>query len=558
MDQIVECVPNFSEGTDKKIINQITSEITSTEGVYLLDVDPGKDTNRTVVTFVGAPDEVIEAAFKAIKKAADLINMAVHKGAHPRMGATDVCPLIPVSGITIEECVTYAKKLGRRVGNELKIPVYFYGNAATRPDRFRLPDIREGEYEALPEKLKDADFKPDAGPAVFNASTGATAIGVRGFMLAYNVNLNTKDVFLVKEIAMNIRESGRALRDKNGEIIRDKDRKAKRLPGKLEFCQAGGWYIEEYGYSQVTMNLHNYEVTGLHTAYNAVCEEADKFGLWVTGSELIGVAPKQALIDAGIHYLIKDGRNRDVSEETIIQTAIQFLGLNDTTPFKPEEKIIEYAIQAKKRDLVNLSIQGFVNELSSDSPAPGGGSVSALSGALSAGLASMVANVTFGKKKYEKYDKIMEEVSLKAKDLKDLYIDLIEKDTEAFNTYMKAVKMPKRSDEEKKERSQAIEKAAKFATEIPFNTLNLALSLLELAENAVKMGNANALSDAAVCAIQAGAAAEGAWMNVMINLPVISDEEFVEKIKVKSDEMIAEVKKKKEEIITHVRKQLEK
>lgn len=362
MEQIIECVPNFSEGTDKKIINQITSEITSTEGVYLLDVDPGKDTNRTVVTFVGAPDEVIEAAFKAIKKAADLINMAVHKGAHPRMGATDVCPLIPVSGITIEECVTYAKKLGRRVGNELKIPVYFYGNAATRPDRFRLPDIREGEYEALPEKLKDADFKPDAGPAVFNASTGATAMGVRGFMLAYNVNLNTKDVFLVKEIAMNIRESGRALRDKNGEIIRDKDRKAKMLPGKLEFCQAGGWYIEEYGYAQVTMNLHNYEVTGLHTAYDAVCEEADKFGLWVTGSELIGVAPKQALIDAGIHYLIKDGRNRDVSEETIIQTAIQFLGLNDTTPFKPEEKIIEYAIQAKKRDLVNLSIQGFVNE----------------------------------------------------------------------------------------------------------------------------------------------------------------------------------------------------
>ena len=557
MEQIVECVPNFSEGTDKNIINQISSEITSTEGVYLLDVDPGKDTNRTVVTFVGAPDEVIEAAFKAIKKAAELINMAVHKGAHPRMGATDVCPLIPVSGITIEECVTYAKILGRRVGNELEIPVYFYGNAATRPDCFGLPDIRAGEYEALPEKLKSLKFKPDAGPAVFNASAGATAIGVRGFMLAYNVNLNTKDVSLVKEIAMNIRESGRALRDENGKIIKDKEGKAIRLPGKLDFCQAGAWYIEEYGYAQVTMNLHNYKITGLHTAYDAICEEADNFGLLVTGSELIGVAPKQALLDAGIHYCKKDGRNIDVAEEIIIQTAIQFLGLNDTAPFKPEEKIIEYAIQMKKRFLVNLSVQGFVNELSSDSPAPGGGSVSALSGALSAGLASMVANVTLGKKKYEKYDAVMKEISLKAHDLKNLFLELVEKDTKAFNAYMEAVKLPKKSDEEKKERDQAIEKAARFATEIPFNTLNLALLLLELAENAVKMGNANALSDAAVCAIQAGAAAEGAWMNVIINLPVISDEEFVEKIRAKSDELLARAKKKKEEIINLVRKQLE-
>lgn len=558
MNQVIECVPNFSEGRDRNIIDKITSEITSAGGVYLLDVDPGKDTNRTVVTFVGAPDDVIEAAFKAIKKAAELINMADHKGAHPRMGATDVCPLIPVSGVTIEECVTYAKKLGRRVGKELNIPVYFYGNAATRPERLRLPDIREGEYEALPGKLKDPGFAPDAGPAVFNASTGATAVGVRGFMLAYNVNLNAEDEKLAKEIAMNIRESGRVLRDKENNIIRDKEGKAKRLPGKLEYCQAGGWYIEQYGCAQVTMNLHNYEVTGLHTAYDTICEEADNFGLWVTGSELVGVVPKQALIDAGIHYLKREGKNIDVPEDAIIKTAIKFLGLEDSTPFKPEEKIIEYAIRKRKKRLVDMIVEGFVNELASESPAPGGGSVSALSGALAAGLASMVASLTIGKKNYKQYDEIMTKILIQSQHLKNMYVDLVDKDTEAFNDYMLALKMPKKTENEKKKRTQAIQHAAEYATEIPFNVLNLAASMMELAEGLVEMGNTNALSDAAVCAIQAKAAAEGAWMNVMINLPTIKNEEIVRNVKTKSDEILEEIKKNKEKIINLVKEKLEK
>jgi len=356
---------------------------------------------------------------------------------------------------------------------------------------------------------------------------------------------------------MNIRESGRVLRDKEGNILRDKEGKAKRLPGKLEYCQAGGWYIEQYGCAQVTMNLHNYEVTGLHTAYDAICEQADNFGLWVTGSELVGVAPKQALIDAGIHYLKKEGKNLDVPEDAIIKTAIKFLGLEDITPFKPDEKIIEYAIQKRKRKLVDIMVEGFINELASESPAPGGGSVSALSGALSAGLASMVASLTLGKKNYKQYDEVMTKILIQSQHLKNVYMELIDKDTEAFNAYMAAIKMPKKTDTEKRKRKKAIQHAAEYATEIPFNVLNLTASLIELAEGCVELGNVNALSDAAVCAIQAEAAAEGAWMNVMINLAAIENEDIVQNVKVKSDEILEEVKQKKEKIIRLVRERLE-
>ena len=401
MKPIIECVPNFSEGRNQDSIRQIAAEITSVEGIRLLGVDVGVDTNRTVVSFVGPPQEVVEAAFRAIRKAAQLIDMAVHKGAHPRMGATDVCPLVPVSGITKEECVAHARALAKRVGSELGIPVYLYGYAASRPERTSLPDIREGEYEALPLKMKMPGFVPDEGPASFNPQAGATVIGVRDFMLAYNVNLNTTDATLAKEIAMNIRESGRAKRDAQGAIVKDAQGTTVKVPGRLVSCQADGWYIAQHGCAQITMNLHNYRAVGLHTAFDAVGEEAARLGLRATGSELIGLVPKQAILDAGAHYLRKQGKTAGVPEESLIHCAVRSLGLNEVTEFTPEEKIVEYAVADKRKRLVDMSVKGFVNELSSGSPAPGGGSVAALSGALSAGLASMVANLTYGRKGYE-------------------------------------------------------------------------------------------------------------------------------------------------------------
>lgn len=549
-------MPNFSEGRKSNSINQIVSEITSVEGIRLLDVDPGKDTNRTVVTFVGSPEAVIEAAFRAIKKASRLINMAVHTGAHPRMGATDVCPLIPVAGITSEECVAYAKRLAERVGNELGIPVYLYGDAATRPGRRNLPDIREGEYEALPEKMKNPDFAPDYGPAIFNPSAGATAIGVRDFMLAFNVNLNTQDARLAKEIALTVRELGRAKRDRNGTLLKDERGNAIRVPGKLAFCQADGWYIAEYGCAQVTMNLHRYASVGLHTAFDAVCEEAARLGLRVTGSELIGLAPKQALIDAGRHYLRRQGKTAGVPEEAIIHTAIRSLGLNDVTAFKPEEKIIEYAMKEEKRRLIDLTLKGFVDELSSDLPAPGGGSVSALSGALSAALCSMVANLTFGKKENRRQKKILDELAIRAQELKNLYLDLIDDDTDAFNAYLDAMRMPTKTDAEKQSREEAMEQAAKHAIEIPLTTLQRAVSLVQLSETAGKKGNDKMLSDAAVSALQAEASAEGAWMNVMINLPSVHDGAFVEKVKAEADASRKEVKRARARVIAFAKKRL--
>lgn len=548
MPQLIECVPNFSEGCNQDIINQITQEIETITDVILLDVDPGKDTNRTVVTFVGSPENVIDAAFLAIKKAAQLIDMSVHQGTHPRLGATDVCPLIPIRGISLEECVSYAHKLAQRIGEELHIPVYLYGEAASRPERRKLSDIRQGEYEALADKLKLPEFQPDAGPAEFNSATGATVVGVRDFMLAYNVNLNTKDTRLAREIAMNIRESGRAKRDNKGKIMRDQEGKAIKIPGKLSFCQAAGWYIDEYGYAQVTMNLHNYSVTGLHTAFEEVSKEAEILGLRVTGSELVGLAPKQAIIDAGLYYLQKQNRNIGIPETDIIHIAILSLGLHDTTKFDPQNRIIEYRINQPENRLIDLTLEEFANELSSDSVAPGGGSISALSGALAAGLISMVANVTYGKKGYEKNNKKMEEISIKAQQLKEHYLELIDLDTNAFNDFMKAMRMPKKTETEKASRAAAMEQTAQNATKVPFATLKASLTLMELARICIYEGNENALSDAAVSVFQAEAAAEGAWMNVLINLPSIKDKRFVSSIQAESDTILELVKNKRKQL----------
>jgi glutamate formiminotransferase / formiminotetrahydrofolate cyclodeaminase len=556
MQQLVECVPNFSEGRDMEIIEKITNEIKSVSGVKLLNVDPGADTNRTVVTFVGPPDGVLDAAFLCIKKAAELIDMSQHSGAHPRMGATDVCPFIPVANISIEECVELANRLGERLGTELDFPIYLYSNAAKKPERKKLPDIRKGEYEALQEKLKDPEFAPDFGEAIFNSRSGATVVGVRDFMLAYNVNLNTRDRSLAHDIALNLRESGRAKRDKNGDIVRHPDGKAIKVPGKLKFMQGGGWYMEEYGYAQVTMNLHNLNVTGLHTAFEAVRDEASELGLRVTGSELIGMAPMQAFTDAGEYYLQKQGKHIGVSNKEKIHTAIISLGLNDTSSFDPQERVVEYAIEERENLLVDKTVQDFIHELSSDSPAPGGGSVSALSGALSAALATMVANLTYGNKEYKRFDNQMGELAVRAQKLQSEYLALIDADSDSFNHYMSAMRLPKKTDEDKATRTAVMQEAAKGMTNVPLKTLTLTRDLLECAELVIKRGNSNAASDAGVAALQAEAAAAGAYFNVIINLPSIKDENFKANVKKEADAALEHAQKNSRRLVKQVQKKL--
>ncbi|MBN1480264.1 glutamate formimidoyltransferase [candidate division KSB1 bacterium] len=556
MDKIVECVPNFSEGRDMGLIDQITAEIKAVKGAKLLNVDPGADTNRTVVTFVGSPEAVVEAAFRATQKAAQLIDMTKHTGAHPRMGATDVCPLIPVSGLSDEECIQLANQLGKRIGETLNIPIYLYGKAAKKPERQQLPDIRQGEYEALPEKLKDPAFAPDFGPAHFNAKSGATVVGVRDFMLAYNVNLNTTDRSPAHDIALDLRESGRAKRDKKGDIIRDEAGNAIKISGKLKFVQGAGWIIEEYGYAQVTMNLHNYHVTGLHTAFEAVREEAKNRGLRVTGSELVGMAPKEALLDAGKFYLRQQGKHIGLAERDIIHIAILSLGLNDTSPFDPNERIIEYAMQEEKDELVNLTVADFVNELASDSPAPGGGSVAALNGALAAALASMVANLTFGKKEYQRHNRLMEQVAIRAQELKATCLQLIDLDSDAFNGFMTALRMPQKSEQEQQARETAKQSAALHMTDVPLTTLRMTRDLLEIIEQVAKKGNSNAISDAGVAALQAEAAAMGAYFNIKINIPQLADAEIRTKITTEAETKIKEIGARKKRVIKQVMKKL--
>ena len=529
--KLVECVPNFSEGRDREKINSITREIESTPGVKLLDVDPGESTNRTVVTFIGTPNGVKEAAFKAIKKAAEVIDMRAHKGAHSRIGATDVCPFVPVSGVTMEDCVQLAREVAERVARDLAIPVYLYEEAAQKPERKNLANIRAGEYEGLEEKLQDPAWAPDFGEAVFNSKAGATVIGAREFLIAYNINLNTREKKLASEIALNLRESGRAKRDQEGNILRDAAGNVLKIPGRFRDVKAVGWYIEDYGIAQISINFTNYKVSPPHLVFDETVKEAEKLGLRVTGSELVGLIPKEALLMAGRHYLEKQGKNPGVPEEELIHTAVLSLGLSDVVPFDPQKKIIENQFGEEGRSLLRLSLRQFVNEVSLDSPTPGGGSVAALCGALSAALSAMVANLTYGKRGYENAFEEMKTGAIKAQSLKEELLRAVDLDTRAFDKVIEAYRLPKTTEDQKKEKEMAVEEALKEATLVPLEVLKKSLELLELARAVAVNGNKNSLSDAGVAGLTAQAAAEGAYFNVRINLPNIRDQKFKTLIK---------------------------
>jgi len=552
--KLVECVPNFSEGRNREKISAITKEIESTPQVNLLDVDPGESTNRTVVTFIGSPEGVKEAAFKAIKKAAEVLDMSKHKGAHSRIGATDVCPFVPVSGVTMEDCIQLAHELGERVAKELGIPVYLYEEAAQKPERENLANIRTGEYEGLPEKLKDPEWAPDYGKPVFNPKAGATVIGAREFLIAYNINLNTRDRRLAHEIALNLRERGRAKRDKDGNIVRDAEGKAIKIPGKFKAVKAVGWYIEDYEIAQISINFINYKITPPHVVFDETIKEAEKIGLRVTGSELVGLIPKEALLMAGRHYLTKQGKSPGVPREDLIKIAVSSLGLDDVAPFDPQKKIIEYQFKEVESSLLDYNLREFTNELSVDSPAPGGGSTAALCGALSASLSSMVSNLTVGKKEYKNVQKDVKEIAVKAQSLKDEFLRAVDLDTIAFNKLMEAYRLPKKTEEQKQERDQAVEKALKEATLVPFGVLEKSIDALNLAREIALKGNKNSLSDAGVAGLTAQAAAEGGYYNIKINLPNLQDNEFKSKIK----KQAASLKKKAVKLGDELREIIEK
>lgn len=540
--KLVECVPNFSEGRDQKVLDQIANVIRSVKGVTLLDVDPGADTNRTVFTFVGEPKPVEDAAFLAIKKASELIDMSKHKGAHARMGATDVCPFIPVSNITMEECADIARALGKRVGEELEIPVYLYENAASTPERRNLADVRAGEYEALPEKMKDDYWKPDFGPQKFNAKSGATAISAREFLIAYNINLNTRDKKKAHDIALDIREKGRFARDENNKFVRDENGKKIRKNGLFTHCKAVGWYIDDYNRAQISINLTNYKITPPHLVLEKVREIATANGIAITGSELVGLLPKEALLNAGKFYLRRMNETCGIPERMILETAVQSMGLDDLSEFDLDSKVIEYAI-SNKDSLDNLTLKEFADELSTDSPAPGGGSVAALCLSLSGALSSMVANLTDGKKGYTKYTDEARIIAEQGQEIKDKSIALIDADTQSFYAMMDALRLPKNTDEEIAFKNQEIQRTTKEAILIPLATLELALDAVKLSAKIAKFGNVNALSDAGVAAVCANAAAKAAYLNVKINMGSIEDKQFITDIMTKSDELRAEIDK---------------
>jgi glutamate formiminotransferase/formiminotetrahydrofolate cyclodeaminase len=540
--RLVECVPNFSEGRDQKVLDAIADAIRSVEGIDLLDIDPGKATNRTVMTFVGPPEAVVEAAFQGIARASGLIDMRKHTGAHPRMGATDVCPFIPVSGVTMQDCVELAKQLGSRVGQELGIPVYLYAEAAQCPERVSLADIRKGEYEALADKMRDAGFRPDYGPTSFNAQSGATVIGARQFLIAYNVNLNTKSQKLANEVAFAIRESGKSMRDESGKIIRDAAGAPVMQPGTLKSCRAVGWYIDEYQRTQVSINLTDYSITSLHTAFDECCRQAQQLGVRVTGSEIVGLVPLQPVLEAGRHYLRQQGRSTGVSERELINLAVQTLGLAELSPFDPQQKIIEYRVAPAVKLLREMSLSQFADELASESPAPGGGSVAALCGALSAALSAMVANLTHDKKGFENARGEMDDIASRGQALKKTFLTLVDDDTAAFNRIIEARRMPKGSDEEKQAREAAILEANKQATLVPLKVLQHTLTAVNLAQSVIEKGNPNSLSDGGVAASAARAAAEGAYYNVRINLSGIEDQSFNKETREQADKLLKEVR----------------
>jgi glutamate formiminotransferase/formiminotetrahydrofolate cyclodeaminase len=552
MKQLIECVPNFSEGRDLLVIKTITNEIEKVSGVRLLDVDPGKATNRTVVTFVGTPNAVLEAAFQAVKKAATVIDMSKHKGEHPRFGGTDVCPLVPVSNITMEETAVLARKLAERIGNELQIPVYCYENAAFTKERRNLANCRAGEYEGLPQKLEDPHWKPDFGPAKFNPRTGAIAVGARDFLVAYNVNLNTTSVRRANSVAFDIREKGRPVREGHpvtGKIKKDEKGNELWTPGALKACKAIGWYIEEYGIAQISINLTNISITPVHIAFEKACEKARERGLRVTGSELVGLIPKRAMIDAGKYFLRKQNRSVGVSEEEIIKIAVKSLGLDDLKPFNPGEKIIEYLLEdPKDKKLINMTAEGLANETASESPAPGGGSISAYIGALGASLATMVANLSSHK---AGWDERWEEFSVwaeKGQNIKDELLFLVDEDTRAFNRIMDAFGLPKGTDEEKGNRNAAIQEATKYAIDIPFRTMKKAFESFQIIRAMVETGNPNSVSDAGVGALCARSAVMGAFLNVKINGAGLKDKGYFNSI-LKEAEKIVQASIKEEEAI---------
>ena len=532
--KIIECVPNFSEGRDMSIIKQITDVIESVGGVKLLDVDPGKDTNRTVVTFVGGPDEVSAAAFLAAKKASEIIDMSKHHGEHPRMGATDVCPLVPVSGITMEETAEYARKLAKRIGEDIQIPVYCYENAAFEEKRRNLADCRSGEYEGLKKKLADPEWQPDFGPALFNPKAGATAVGARDFLVAFNVNLNTTSLRRANAIAYDVREKGRPLREGDpvtGKVIKDKNGETVMIPGTLKSVKAIGWYIEEYGIAQISMNLTNISVTPVHIAFDEVCRKADQRGVRVTGSELVGLIPLKAMLDAGKYFLKKQKCSVGVSDDELIKIAVKSMGLNDIHKFNPEEKIIEFVMaERRKMKLIDMNLKAFMNETASESPAPGGGSVSSYLGALGAALGTMVANLSSHKRGWDDRWEIFSDWAEKGKEIQNRLLNLVDEDTEAFNKMLEAFGLPKKSDEEKTVRSMAIQEATRNATLIPFRVMETAFSGFELIRAMVETGNPNSVTDAGVGALALRSCIKGAYLNVRINAKGITDKIFAKEI----------------------------
>ncbi len=563
MKKIIECVPNFSEGRDLEKIKAITDAIESVQEVSLLDVDPGKATNRTVVTFVGSPDDVIEAAFRGIQKAAEIIDMSRHSGEHPRFGATDVCPLVPVANVTMEETVEYARKLAKRVGDELGIPVFCYEFAAFVPQRQSLANCRSGEYEALKERISTKEWNPDFGAGEWTnkvARSGATAIGARNFLVAYNINLNTTSTRRANAIAFDVREAGRVKREGNpitGKVVKDKNGEPVRIPGTLKKTRAIGWYIEEYGIAQISINLTDITVTPVHVAFDEVTEKARARGIRVTGSELVGLIPLQAMLDAGKYFLRKQQRSTGISDEEIIKIAIKSLGLNELTPFDPKKKIIEYLIEENRGEkLIDLTLAGFKDETASESPAPGGGSISAYVGSLGAALGTMVANLSAHKRGWDDRWEEFSNWAEKGKYYHTALLNCVDEDTEAFNKIMAAFGLPKQTDEEKAERKEAIHAATKNAIEVPLKVMQLAHDSMEVMQAMAEIGNPNSVSDAGVGALCARTAVEGAYLNVKINAAGFDDSGFLSSAIEKAEKLLAEAKKSEAEILKTVYKEI--
>ncbi len=558
--QLIECVPNFSEGRDLAIIQQITNEIESVDGVKLLDVDPGAATNRTVVTFVGTPEAVIEAAYKAIVKAGEIIDMSKHKGEHARMGATDVCPLIPVANISMEETSQWAVKLAKRVGETTHIPTYLYGASQSDTKRNVLSIIRAGEYEGFFEKIKRPEWKPDFGPSIYSARSGATVIGARDFLIAYNINLNTTSTRIANRIAFDVRETGRVVREGNpftGKIKTDKHGEPVRIPGTCQAVQAVGWYIDEYKVAQVSANLTNFNITPIHTFFDAVQDSCVERGVRITGSELVGLIPLKAMLDAGRHFLKKQERSLGVDDAELIHIAVKSLGLDELSSFDPQKKIIEYQLQSQEDEkLIQLTAKGLANETASESMAPGGGSISAYVGALGVSLATMVANLSANKPGWEEKLNLFSDWACTGQEIKNNMLFLVDEDTRSFNAIIDAIRLPKDSEEEKKVRLESIEKASQYAAEVPFKVMQTAARTTEIIKAMIENGNKASITDAGVGALCCITAIEGAYMNIRVNTKDLSDTQFAETLNQKAYTLLQKSKGELQALVDIVHKQI--